>query len=294
MKIQELFRGSEERALPSNHAGQIHHQKRNQSMKTTKRFLSAAGVSLALAFTSTTFAQEPPEGIDEQQWEQFQQFQQMQQQQSQPQQAYQQQPLQQEKPKKERRPSSTKLLLGWNQSDITSCYKSDCNTSDSWWGLRLGFIRDIPLVSVLSLQTGGMITGKGFHPIDNTNDISEYFYLGYLQAPIMASVRFSITESVAVRIGLGNYVAFGLYGLKEIECDDKCSGMDAGEVKFESYNFDGLSRLDFGITFDLGVEFGRFYAGIVWDEGLLNISDSDVDDLSVTNSTFGITVGIIF
>jgi hypothetical protein len=57
--IQELFRGSEERALPSNHAGRIHHQKRNKSMKTTKRFLLAAGVSLALAFTpSVVFAQQ--------------------------------------------------------------------------------------------------------------------------------------------------------------------------------------------------------------------------------------------
>jgi hypothetical protein len=53
-------------------------------MSKTRGFLLAASVSLALAFTpAVIFAQSPPEGADEQQWQQFQQFQQMQQQQMQ-------------------------------------------------------------------------------------------------------------------------------------------------------------------------------------------------------------------
>jgi hypothetical protein len=190
-----------------------------------------------------------------------------------------QQPEQSEQPKKERPPSSKTLIIGYGNSSVESCYKSDCVDLPLDVGFRIGYILGIPLVSVLSIQTGGMINIKGYEtepPKYESNGIE--YYLGYFQVPVMASAKYYITKSIAAKAGLGPYIAFGVFGIKDNDM----------------YNYDDLSRFDFGISFDIGVELGRFYAGVAWDEGLFNIADTSDDDVKVTNSTFGVVLGFIF
>jgi hypothetical protein len=174
-----------------------------------------------------------------------------------------------------------RLMGGVNLSSINLDVGTDSEKTDNTTGFHVSLISDKPLFSFLSFQSGTTFTSKGGENSKLLDCKSITLY--YLQSPIMLSFKFPINESMALRAGGGIYLSFGLFGTME---DDF-----GKEDSFGNFNY-----FDAGWTFNGGIEFYSFYAGVIYENGLANISNMTLAGrkINATNSVLGFTLGIVF
>jgi hypothetical protein len=66
----------------------------------------------------------------------------------------------------------------------------------------------------------------------------------------------------------------------------------SGTISSSSNAFDGLNKLDFGLTAGVGVSIYSFQIGLSYGFGLSNISS--YSDVIIRNRVLGISVGYVF
>jgi hypothetical protein len=170
---------------------------------------------------------------------------------------------------------------------------------DSKVGFHLGGVADIPLATYaptlpewfyfqpgLYLSTKGGKKEKSSSGVTATSTISLY----YVELPLLASVKFTLTDDIKVRAHFGPSIGVALSGKSKF----KATG--GGQTESEEDDIFGegskAGRFRFGLDFGAGVEYKQLYFGLGYDLGLTNI-DSEGDDASKV-STFGISVGYKF
>jgi len=185
---------------------------------------------------------------------------------------------------------SYRLTAGLSLSSMNFDLGGDTEKTDNLMDFHVNFISDIPLASFLAFQSGIIFASKGGElKRDELSVIDKETYsLYYLQTPIMLSLRFPINEIVVLRTSAGLYIASGLFGT--IKIDSKNNAGSEKEDAFGNY----FNYFDAGLSFGGGVEFYRFYAGIIYDNGMANILNTSNSKYRATNSTLGFTLGYIF
>ena len=165
-------------------------------------------------------------------------------------------------------------------------------------GFHVGIIVQIPKSGLVSFETGLIFSTKGFiikHEewylagvdIDKTS-----MNLYYLDIPMLAKFSFEVGE-VIIFAEAGPYLGIGLTGNWKV----KKSGEEAVSEKIEwgSEDDDFFKRLDYGLTFGVGVVlFEALQLGVYHDLGLANISTYTDDGTFIKNRVFRFTVGYRF
>jgi len=154
------------------------------------------------------------------------------------------------------------VRAGMNFSSVTDM--------DSKIGFKAGVSADIAIVQSFYVSTGLYYSMQGH---DGKGEFVKSAAAGYLNLPIYASYRLNFAETSQLQINFGPYLAYGLHG------DDDY--------------FDGAKRFDMGLGVGAGYTLKRWYLGVDYQFGLMDINDTKGSD-SVKNSNFSITLGYNF
>ena len=168
-------------------------------------------------------------------------------------------------------------------------------------GFHLGAIVDIPLNDMFSIETGLLLSTKGFKLSEEETEMGETFKyefkynLIYLDIPLTAKASFNVGDA-KIYGAFGPYIGIGLSGTVKSELSF------AGETESDSEiidwgsdeNNDELKRLDYGLTMGVGVEINSIQIGITYGLGLANISPYVEYDSKINNRVLGISVGYFF
>lgn len=176
--------------------------------------------------------------------------------------------------------------VGMNFSNATKT-KDVIGDTKALPGFNLGVGMDYGFSENWSLQSGLMISSKGYKIKDYSKDRPIY-----LDIPILAAYKFNISDNTKFVINAGPYLAFGLGG--------KCKFDEGGDYKLfkgEDGEDAEYSRFDLGIQYGIGLEIGEHYlVNLTGQNGFISPFDypDGYDGDKPKNMTFSIGVGYRF
>lgn len=161
-------------------------------------------------------------------------------------------------------------------------------------GLRVGALVEFPISEVFSIETGLLVSSKGFKVKDEekfqgeTYEFESKLNLLYLESPINAKASFPVGKA-KIYGTFGPYMGLGLSGKV------KTKQTIAGETETEEENIewgadDGLKRFDFGIIAGAGLEVNAIQIGVDFGLGLANIAQNTDAGAKITNQVLGISL----
>jgi len=148
---------------------------------------------------------------------------------------------------------------------------------------HFGVFMDKDIVPLLDLRFGLNYSPKGYR-VEADDDNYAKATLNYLEIPVLAKVKLGPLYALG-----GVYGAYALNGKTELAI--------AGNVDKDDIDFDNseTSKMDFGMMFGLGVQFGlgpvHIFAQGDYSFGLMNLNTGEGD--ASKNSVVGVSVGVI-
>lgn len=180
----------------------------------------------------------------------------------------------------------------------------DYDQLESRVGFHVGVVMDWNVVGNFYVQPGLYFTTRGakYEDLYEDESYSEKWNMNYLQIPILASYRFLVSDKVKIDINVGPYFAVGLNG--KIKYNDtygyETDKYEVNAFKKSSADEDGsdLKRFDAGLRFGGGLQFKKFYVGLNYDFGFLDILGHGdygwADEMKMKNNSFQISLGYNF
>lgn len=160
---------------------------------------------------------------------------------------------------------------------MSSIVGSDADTK-SVISYKAGISYDLGLSEKFSIIPGLEFVTKGYKSDVIVGNIS----MSYLQVPIHAAYKFSISDNMKLSVKAGPYVAYGLFG-SDIEW------YGGGETNvFDSDG--GYNRFDAGVNVGASVDFNTFTIGVEYSRGLTKLDS----DYKLYNQAFGVVLGYKF
>lgn len=168
-------------------------------------------------------------------------------------------------------------------------------------GFHIGGTIVYPVTTMFSLESGLFLTTLGTkltteEPFGASTLVTKSKHnLYYLSIPLVVKVPFSI-KGLDFYGSAGGYAGFGLIGTADtISTFDGKEETTKGKISWGSeQGVDDLKRFDYGLTFEVGIKYSVFQAGIFYNLGLANISsDSEIGSVA-KNRVFGVSVGYSF
>lgn len=154
-------------------------------------------------------------------------------------------------------------------------------------GFHLGVGMDYGFSENWSLQSGLMISSKGYKYDKDVLGADFKARPIYLDIPILAAYKFNISDNTKFVINAGPYLAFGLGGKGKFDVD---GAEDIKVFKGE----EGMSRFDLGIQYGIGLEISEHYlVNLTGQNGFICPWDVEDGD-KPKNMTFSIGVGYRF
>ncbi len=151
-------------------------------------------------------------------------------------------------------------------------------------GLQVGPVAEFELQENLFLNTGLLYSLKGckikMDVYGTSYESTET--LNYLEVPVYLAYKFVASETSKFFVQAGPYLGYALSGKEKMN----------GETTDITFGDGGAKRIDFGLGFGLGLEFGRFVPSINYQLGLANINDGT--DTKLKNKVLQISVNYMF
>jgi hypothetical protein len=135
-------------------------------------------------------------------------------------------------------------------------------------------------------------SSTGFNEIEVEIDIKQGINLNYIQVPINAQYKFALSDNLRLLVQAGPYLGVALNGKRKIEATifEETKKRDI-DIEFGSAETE-MNRLDFGLGFGSGLQFGNFQVGVGYNLGLANLSN--VEKTTTRNNSFVLTVTYLF
>ena len=203
------------------------------------------------------------------------------------------------------------ILGGYNLSNISTSSDGSVDDAKALSTFHAGATVDIPVASMLSIQTGLLLNGQGsktnwYLNKDDKSDNYEKtkFNPLYLQIPVNLVVKLPVSQSTNFIFGAGPYAQMGVGGKSKV--DSKFLGIETSSsenIKFdnddpttgeeEGARYDRLKRFDAGINALAGFEIDRFMITANYGLGLTKINSTGSDNDNDKNKfrTFSVGVG---
>lgn len=209
-------------------------------------------------------------------------------------------------------PGGMYLKGGVNFSNISTTSGGAVDNARTLTSFNVGFIGDIPVADIFSIQTGLYLNGKGaktdkyFGPDQSANYYKVKFNPLYLELPANFVLKFPVDKSSRFFAGAGPYVAMGIGG--KVKGEQNIAGSVSTYEKNIQFNNDDpttseqedagvnkLRRFDYGVNFLAGVEVDRFMIGLNYGLGLAKIgsTQNNTDDKNKYR-IFSVDLGVRF
>lgn len=210
-----------------------------------------------------------------------------------------------------KQPVSFWLRGGYNAANISTSSDGSVSDAKTLSTFHAGATVDIPVASILSVQTGLLLNGQGsktnwyLNDDHSDNYVKTKFNPLYLQLPVNFVAKFPISTTTRFIVGAGPYAEMGVGGKSKAESSFAGITSSSSEnIKFdnddpttdeeEGARYDRLKRFDAGINALAGVEFDRFLISANYGLGLTKINSTQSDNDNDKNKfrTFSVGVGI--
>lgn len=196
---------------------------------------------------------------------------------------------------------------------ISSFSNVDTKGMNSLIGYNLGFDFHYAFSNRWGVQSGFYLIQKGANDINGFINVEETLYdkdivsidvkMNYLKLPILLSMTQMLHKEMYIRLNVGPFVSYGLFGKGRIGQVDQTysAGIDPfEEIAFETKEhgrkiFSQFNNWDFGCDFNLEIMMYKVKFGFLYELGLSNISDNFPVrfDHNLSNRTFSFYVGYI-
>lgn len=185
------------------------------------------------------------------------------------------------------------IKAGLNLSNMHIVYdRMLSNDSNMKTGFHIGATAEFPLTEIFSLETGLLLSTKGF--IEEVKDFNYKVIFNPLYLDIPLTVKASSYIGGTKVYGMfGSYVGIGLSGTikGEVIVDGVTTSQEI-DIEWGSDIDSDFKRMDFGLIIGAGVELNSIQIGLNYSLGLANISPQT--NLKINNRVLGISVGYRF
>ena len=185
------------------------------------------------------------------------------------------------------------IKAGFNSSNMHIVYDDmisiDANMKT---GFHIGATAEFPLTEIFSLETGLLLSSKGF--IEEIKDFNYKVIFNPLYLDIPLTVKASSYIGGTKVYGMfGSYIGIGLSGTikGEVIVDGLTTSQEI-DIEWGSDIDSDFKRMDFGLIIGAGVELNSIQIGLNYSLGLANISPQT--NLKINNRVLGISVGYRF
>ncbi len=188
------------------------------------------------------------------------------------------------------------VKAGANMANLTNV-----DDSKMLLAFNLGATVDYQLADRFSFETGLILSGKGAKYESSSNEggvevkATGKFNPIYLEIPLNGKYHFNL-GSTKMYLAAGPYLAFGVAGKIKFELEGGLIPIDISkDIKWGSDDEDDLKRMDFGLNFGTGAEFGRIGIGLQYGLGLSEIGKlNQENDKSAKNNVISLSVAYKF
>jgi hypothetical protein len=165
-------------------------------------------------------------------------------------------------------------------------------------GFHVGATFDLPLNEFLSIETGPLLTTKGWK---QKFESGQAFYtfnnnLYYLDFPIALKTTYGLARGLKLFGYFGPYAGIGLSGKMNLSVEyEGRKNTDKQNIEWgkDGSQYD-YTRFEMGLTIGIGVERNSLMTGISYDHGLSNISSFQKYGELDKNRVLKFSVGYIF
>lgn len=189
---------------------------------------------------------------------------------------------------------------GVNFANITTSASGSYNKANTLTTFNVGIVGDVPLASVLSVQPGVLLSGKGSEATRSLAGVTSTtrFNPLYVEVPVNLVIKLPVTSTLRVFAGAGPYGAVGVGGQwKNTTTAGGDASLDAERnISYGSGNDADLKRFDYGLNGLAGVEIGSLMLGLNYGVGMAKIFPNQNDNANDKNKfrTFSVNAGIRF
>lgn len=172
------------------------------------------------------------------------------------------------------------------------------NQKKAKFGPLLGAMVEFPISKIFSIETGMLISTKGYkvdynYEEDLTHETTNYkstLTLYYLNIPLTAKASFNL-GGIKAHGAFGPYFGLGLYGKGKDETTRN------GETEINEYKcywgINTYNQIDMGLGTSVGVEIDAFKIDLSYDFSLINIDGISKNDLKSKNQVIGLSMSYI-
>jgi hypothetical protein len=172
---------------------------------------------------------------------------------------------------------------------------SEGTSPNSITGFHIGPVMELGISDNLFLNTGVLYSLKGYKTEDEWEGMVEKDVITFnnLEIPINLALKLSLGEKSKLFVQAGPYLSYALSGKVKSEWNGE---EDTEEIDFDDW---GINRVDFGVAFGAGIEFGRIVTSLNYQLGLTDMSDesgSDIEETAYTvkSKVFQISIAYMF
>jgi hypothetical protein len=180
-------------------------------------------------------------------------------------------------------------------------YKDDDETYSEDFSSKVGFhfgpIVGFTFTDWIGLQTGTILSTKGFKWVEEPNDYEKYsLTLNSLYLEIPVFVKFIIPAGgINILADVGPCLGIGMGGKWTDEYTyEGDTDSDTEKIDWGSGDNDDLKRMDLGLHVGAGVQIKFIIIGVHYNLGLMNVSPFTENGAKIANRTFGFSVGMLF
>lgn len=204
---------------------------------------------------------------------------------------------------------TTDFMLGANFVHVSGIE----SPSDLKFGLNIGAFVNYKILRNIHIQSGFIITKKGYKTHNSTTDYNEtdniktitdrWFEVtaNYIQVPLNLGYELYFTKKMAFNINGGVYVAYG-YGNKGKSTENVLlttyvpntpSASVQNEVKNENtFSQTVWKRPDYGLNANVGFVYDIYMINLGYSHGLYNVSQDNTKDIE--NRVYSLSFGFRF
>ena len=175
--------------------------------------------------------------------------------------------------------------ITWNMEfglGVSGWIGDNADGSSGLFSQKVGIGLDIPLTGLVSFQSGLKWVAKGASSdfgYGELEDVDEDVKVNqnYLQMPLLAAFHVGTAAKFDMVFTVGPYLAYGVCGKSEYEIDDLTVSWDTfKDTKVKNAEvISAFNRFDAGIQLGIGLDFGRWTAGLDGEFGLCKVHSGD-------------------
>lgn len=194
------------------------------------------------------------------------------------------------------------INAGGNFSNMT--YDNPRTDDKFGLGYQFGVIAEYHLPKNFFIQSGLSFANKrteykNYHAGfvvggDGKSGDKMIFNRQYLQIPLNAGYKVSLSKDVKLLVTAGPYVAYGIGGTSSWKLNNSVFGDGSKKKERDTFSNEGLSRWDYGINAGTHIEYKKIRLGLTYEWGLKDISKGYGNGLKHKNQTFLISVAYMF